>query len=87
MQLRSDWEEIKVQWMYEVIWCKFECRKQLLLKTGSAQLIENSPRDKFWGCGSKKNGQNILGKILMEVRKQLKNNQEYDPNFSVQKVL
>lgn len=76
--LRSDWEQIKVKWMFVVIYCKFEPRRQVLLKTGTAKLIENNPRDKFWGCGSKKNGRNVLGKILMMVRNQLKNDENVD---------
>lgn len=74
--LRPDWEEVKVKWMFIVIYCKFEARKEMLLKTGAMKLVENNPRDKFWGCGSKKNGRNVLGKILMMVRSQLKNDEE-----------
>jgi ribA/ribD-fused uncharacterized protein len=45
--------------------------RQLLLSTGTKQLIDASPVDKFWGEGEDKTGENNLGKILMEVREGL----------------
>ena len=65
--------------MYVVIWQKFCKRKEVLLKTGNAKLIENAPRDKFWGIGGKKDGQNILGQILMLVRRQFESDEKIDP--------
>jgi ribA/ribD-fused uncharacterized protein len=58
--------------------------KKILLETKDAILVEASPYDRIWGVGiSKENpdiynpakwrGQNLLGKALMEVRKQLSN--------------
>ena len=58
--------------------------KKELLATGNATLAESSP-NKFWGTGFKlhekdstnptawtdKNGQNVMGKILMEIRESL----------------
>ena len=44
----------------------------MLLSTGKAALIENSPWDSFWGCGKKKDGLNHLGRILERVRDALK---------------
>jgi predicted NAD-dependent protein-ADP-ribosyltransferase YbiA (DUF1768 family) len=46
-----------------------------LLETGDAELIEgNDWGDTFWGvCGGK--GNNFLGKLLMEVRKELRSAQ------------
>jgi ribA/ribD-fused uncharacterized protein len=57
--------------------------KEILLSTGNKTLVEASPYDKIWGIGlhykdndcldeSKWKGMNLLGKALMEVRKQLK---------------
>lgn len=28
-------------------------------------LVEDSPRDSYWGIGANRNGKNMLGKILM----------------------
>lgn len=71
--LRKNWEQLKDQVMYEVVYAKFQ-KKSLakkLLSTGNDKLIEgNTWRDVEWGvCNGK--GENKLGKILMSVRKQL----------------
>lgn len=51
--------------------------KKALVRTGDAILVEASPFDKIWGIGisakdAQKNkpweGENLLGKALMEVR-------------------
>ena len=61
--------------MYQIVKCKFEQNEDLkikLLNTGNSELIEgNTWGDKIWG---KVNGvgQNNLGKILMRIRKELK---------------
>ncbi len=45
--------------------------KRLLLATGDAYLVEHTARDSFWGDGGNGSGQNMLGRILMNVRAQL----------------
>ena len=65
------WNEIKVQWMHHVLNSKFlqhEDLTKLLLATGDAILIEDSKTDAFWGMGKKGTGQNMLGRLLMEIR-------------------
>lgn len=71
VQLRSDWEQIKVDVMRWVIHEKFRQNPQLakrLLATGNEELIEgNDWGDRFWGvCNGC--GQNWLGRILTEER-------------------
>lgn len=71
LPLRSDWEQVKVDIMRKAVLKKFITHdniKKLLLGTGDEEIIENSPTDFYWGIGSG-NGQNMLGKILMETRK------------------
>ena len=75
MKLRDDWEDIKLDIMHKCVLEKFvqnESLKQMLLSTGKAALIENSPWDGFWGIGKKKDGLNHLGRILERVREELK---------------
>lgn len=72
--LRSDWENIKVDIMKDLVRQKFQSAfvKRMLLNTGDAELIEgNDWNDTFWGV-CKGVGQNQLGKILMGVREELK---------------
>lgn len=72
--VRPDWESVKLDVMYAVVWYKFanhDNLKKLLLATGDQHLIEgNTWRDYFWGvCGGR--GENHLGRILMDVRNKL----------------
>ena len=72
--MRADWDEVKVSVMKDLVLQKFSKHEELkekLLATGDAHLEEtNTWNDTFWGvCRGK--GQNWLGKILMEVRKEL----------------
>ena len=75
VQLRPDWEKVKFNIMYEIVKAKFEQNEDLrkrLINTGDEELIEgNTWGDKIWGK-VKGEGQNNLGKILMRVRKELR---------------
>lgn len=42
--------------------------RAILLGTGDGEIIENAPRDYYWGCGATGTGKNMLGIILMETR-------------------
>jgi len=42
-----------------------------LLETKTATIIENNNTDYFWGCGRDRRGNNIYGKVLMDVRAKL----------------
>lgn len=69
--LRDDWEEIKIDIMRHLVHVKFadqDLAKQLDA-TGDAQLVEgNYWGDTFWGV-CRGVGKNVLGCILMEVRR------------------
>jgi len=73
VNMRTDWEDIKLVVMRELIVKKFEipALRHALIDTGDATLIEgNTWNDTFWGvCNNI--GENHLGKILMEVRMQI----------------
>lgn len=74
VDLREDWEEVKLDVMEGLLRQKFgtEPLKSKLLKTGKATLIEgNWWGDKYWGvCDGK--GENHLGKLLMKIREELR---------------
>lgn len=75
IQLRPDWEDVKVSLMREFIKQKFDnpFLSPQLLETGDAELIQrNKWNDKCWGvCARTGAGENWLGKILMEERARL----------------
>ena len=73
-EIRTDWNEIKLSIMEDLVRQKFTNSPALatmLLQTHNALLIEgNTWDDTFWGvCNG--TGQNNLGKILMKVRSSL----------------
>lgn len=73
--IRSDWEERKDEFMYRAVLAKFQAHsdlKQLLLSTGQEEIIEKTTRDYYWGCGANGTGKNMLGRILMQVREELR---------------
>ena len=69
----DDWDDIKDKIMYKGLKKKFknEDLKQLLLDTDDKILIEDSPRDYYWGIGKDDTGENKLGELLMKLRKRL----------------
>ncbi|MBD2337666.1 NADAR family protein [Calothrix sp. FACHB-156] len=73
--LRQDWEQVKDDVMRKAVLRKFETHadiREILLATGNEDIVENSPIDFYWGCGSDGSGKNMLGLILMEVRETLR---------------
>ena len=75
IKIREDWEEIKEEIMYKTVKEKFlqnEHLKAKLLGTENTPIIEESPRDSFWGIGKDKKGLNKLGKIIEKIRYELK---------------
>lgn len=75
VKLRPDWERVKDSIMFDAVRAKFTQHKELkelLLSTGDAKIIEHTVNDSYWGDGGNGKGKNMLGKILMKVRKELK---------------
>jgi ribA/ribD-fused uncharacterized protein len=75
LKLRSDWEQVKRQVMWQGVLTKFLTHTEIqaiLLDTGDELIVEDSPTDYYWGCGQDKTGQNQLGQILMNVRQEIR---------------
>lgn len=73
-KLRCDWESCKVEVMRKAVMAKFTQHPELgelLLSTGTAKLVEHTENDEYWGDGGDGRGKNMLGRILMDVRKHL----------------
>ena len=74
--LRSDWSEVRIQIMTDLVrqkFTKYYNLKLSLIATGDKYLQEgNYWGDSYWGYDLKLNrGENNLGKILMKIRKEL----------------
>jgi len=76
--MRKDWDNVKVDVMRKCIRAKFtqnEDLKEKLLATGDQKLEEgNTWGDTFWGTVNG-HGKNMLGRVLMEIREELRTNQ------------
>lgn len=73
--LRRDWESIKDDIMREAVRAKFRQHddlRELLLGTEDAILVEHTANDSYWGDGGDGRGKNRLGRILMEIRDELR---------------
>lgn len=69
--VRFDWNEVKCSIMADILLAKVnqhEYVRRKLLATGDRELIEDSWRDDYWGWGPNKDGQNMLGKLWMQIR-------------------
>lgn len=83
---RPDWDDVR----YKVMrWClrvklaqNYEEFGRLLLATRDRPIVEQSRKDNYWGAkladqgGDTLIGQNVLGRLLMELREKLKNDVE-----------
>jgi len=78
-RLRTDWEQVKLDIMRKAVRAKFTQHddiRRVLLDTGYAIIVEHRANDRFWGDGGGGTGKNWLGRILMEVREELRSNEE-----------
>jgi len=83
---RSDWNDVR----YKVMrWClrvklaqNYVDFARLLLDTRDLPIVEQSRKDDYWGAkladdsGTILIGQNVLGRLLMELREKIKNDSE-----------
>lgn len=78
---RQDWDQVRVRIMRWSLRMKlannWNTFSALLLKTGERPIVEESRKDDFWGAkvvddGDVLVGMNVLGRLLMELREQVK---------------
>jgi ribA/ribD-fused uncharacterized protein len=70
----ENWDSVKETILYEGLKAKFDQNivlQNLLLKTDSEELIEQSPWDSYWGSGRTGKGKNRMGFLLMKLRSEL----------------
>lgn len=66
------WLANREQIMEKAVRAKFDQHddlKQILISTGDAVLVEDSPNDMFWGMVNGE-GENKMGKLLMKIRQE-----------------
>jgi len=85
---RSDWDDVRFKVMR---WClrvklaqNYERFGYLLLSTDNRQIVEFSRKDDYWGAVAAEDdegvlvGQNILGRLLMELRDKYRDDTEQE---------
>lgn len=77
---RNDWDDVRVnvmRWCLRIKlqnnWARFG---DVLERTGARPIVEESVKDEFWGAKPQDDGtlagRNVLGRLLMELREQLR---------------
>ena len=77
---RSDWDTVRVKIMRWCLRVKLACNwhefGELLHTTEDKPIVEDSRKDRFWGAVVEDDetlvGNNVLGRLLMELRGELK---------------
>ncbi len=70
----KDWKKNRMLMMIRAIYTKCKTYPHIaerLIETGNDMLMENSQYDYYWGCGRDRLGHNTYGKVLINVRKKL----------------
>lgn len=89
-ETRPDWDSVRhkiMRWSLRVKLAQhYADFGELLLSTGEEHIVEQSSKDDFWGAFAKPDGilvgQNVLGRLLMELRERLRS----DKNQSLKVV-
>lgn len=71
---RPDWEQEKVVVMEKLLREKVKQHpyvKEMLIKTKDYQVVEDSPKDSYWGWGLNRDGANNMGKLWMKIREEI----------------
>lgn len=75
---RDDWQQLRSVYMTRAVYTKCRAFPEVadaLLATGEKHLVESDQYDYYWGCGRDRRGDNIYGKVLMQVRDKLREEQ------------
>ena len=73
--IRSDWDAVRDEVMRKALRAKFTqhpALRDILLSTGQAEIVEHTKNDNYWGDGGDGTGRNALGRLLMEIREELR---------------
>lgn len=76
---RKDWNKVKLTVMTRGTYIKCRTHQEIakmLLDTGDIEITEVSLYDYFWGLGRDQRGENAFGKMLMDIRDKLREEQD-----------
>jgi len=73
--IRADWESVKYEIMKDALRYKVDQHNDIkfeLLSTGDEIIAEDTPYDYIWGIGADGSGKNLLGKAWMDIREEIR---------------
>ena len=68
---RPDWDYVKNSVMEDILRAKLQQNPYVLKKLAETKgyiIVEDSPKDSYWGWGPDRKGKNMLGKLWMKIR-------------------
>ncbi len=68
---RHDWDKVKLSVMENILRAKIQQNPYVLKKlieTNKHIIVEDSPKDGYWGWGCDRKGKNMLGQLWMKIR-------------------
>lgn len=74
---RPNWKQLRRVLMTRALYTKVQMYpdvRETLLATGDQLILETSLYDHYWGIGRDQRGENMMGKIWMDIRKKLGEN-------------
>ncbi len=78
LRRRRDWKAVCRAVMTRGMYTKCKAWPEVaraLLDTGERMLVDNDLYDSYWGCGRDQQGHNYYGRILMNIREKLREEQ------------
>jgi len=73
--IRGDWDAVRDEVMRKALQAKFTqhaALRDILLSTGHAEIVEHTKNDRYRADGGDGSGRNMLGRLLMEIREELR---------------
>lgn len=72
---KSDWKSLRKIYMTRALYTKVQMYPEVaafLEETGEELIVESSAYDHYWGVGRDQRGENMLGKIWMDIREKIR---------------
>ena len=83
IKMFKNWDDVMIMGLY-IKFKQNDKLRSLLLDTEDALLVENSPRDAYWGIGKDGKGKNMLGEDLMFIRSKFRDIKNLKAKFKLE---
>lgn len=76
-----NWDDIRLSVMEDILRAKAKQNpyvRKKLVQTKDFEIVEDSPKDSYWGWGADRKGDNHLGNLWMKLRCEVRNGGKYN---------